>query len=245
MRPPDQWFAQARRCGLGPAARGARDRRRARACRAGRPARSCRVNVSPGTLVSEEVARGAARRSAATWSSSSPRTTSSRATRRSTPSSTGCAQRGARIAVDDAGAGYAGLQQMVRIKPDILKLDRSLISGIHRDASKIALLEAMARFATTTGAAVCAEGIEEIDELRVLGPLRRDLRAGLRARPSRARLAGSRRRRGAVRGDRRDPLGHARAGRRGRPPAARSRSATSPTPSVRCGRAPTSTARVD
>jgi GAF domain-containing protein len=79
--------------------------------------------------------------------------------------------RGARIAVDDAGAGYAGLQQLIRIKPDILKLDRSLVQGVHADDAKIALLEALSRFAVTTGAAVCGEGIEEVDELRTLARL--------------------------------------------------------------------------
>ena len=76
--------------------------------------------------------------------------------------------RGARIAVDDAGAGYAGLQQVVRIAPEILKIDRSLITGIDVDASKMALVEALARFASTTGAAVCGEGIETAAELRML-----------------------------------------------------------------------------
>ena len=76
--------------------------------------------------------------------------------------------RGARIALDDAGAGYAGLQQLIRVRPDIVKVDRSLVAGIHEDASKLALLEALAHFATTTGAAVCAEGVEELSELRAL-----------------------------------------------------------------------------
>jgi hypothetical protein len=73
--------------------------------------------------------------------------------------------------VDDAGAGYAGLQQLVRVKPDIVKLDRSLITNVDADGSKIALLEALARFASTTGAAVCGEGIETAAELRALARL--------------------------------------------------------------------------
>ena len=80
-------------------------------------------------------------------------------------------ERGARIALDDAGAGYAGLQQLIRLRPDIVKVDRSLVAGIHADASKRALLEALARFAGTTGAAVCAEGVEELAELRALAGL--------------------------------------------------------------------------
>ena len=125
-------------------------------------------------------------------------------------------QRGARIAVDDAGAGYAGLQQLVRIKPEILKLDRSLIQGIQSDEAKIALLDALARFATTTGAAVCAEGIEELAELGVLG--RFDVtyaqgyalgRPAARGPPSRA---------DPRRGGGRAALGHARRRRRLRRP---------------------------
>jgi diguanylate cyclase (GGDEF)-like protein len=76
--------------------------------------------------------------------------------------------RGARVALDDAGAGYAGLQQIIRVAPDILKLDRALVHGSHADASRQALLEALIWFASSTGAAVCGEGIEDFADLRVL-----------------------------------------------------------------------------
>ena len=76
--------------------------------------------------------------------------------------------RGARVALDDAGAGYAGLQQMIRIAPDMLKLDRTLVHGAHADASRQALLEALIGFASSTGAAICAEGVEDLDDLRAL-----------------------------------------------------------------------------
>jgi diguanylate cyclase (GGDEF)-like protein len=76
--------------------------------------------------------------------------------------------RGARVALDDAGAGYAGLQQLIRVAPDILKLDRALVHGAHADASRRALLEALISFAADTGAAVCAEGVEDLDDLRAL-----------------------------------------------------------------------------
>ena len=56
--------------------------------------------------------------------------------------------RGARVALDDAGAGYAGLQQIIRIAPDILKLDRALVHGAHADGSRQALLEALIGFAS-------------------------------------------------------------------------------------------------
>jgi EAL domain/GAF domain len=83
----------------------------------------------------------------------------------------GLRARGARVALDDAGAGYAGLQQVIRIAPDILKVDRSLVHGAHSDPSRYALLEALVSFAGTTGAAVCGEGVEDLADLRALGDL--------------------------------------------------------------------------
>ena len=77
-------------------------------------------------------------------------------------------ERGARIALDDAGNGYAGLQQIIRVAPDILKLDRSLVDGVHDDPHRFALLEALISFASTTRAAVCAEGVETLEDLAVL-----------------------------------------------------------------------------
>jgi diguanylate cyclase (GGDEF)-like protein len=76
--------------------------------------------------------------------------------------------RGARIAVDDAGEGYAGLQQVMRMRADVIKLDRALIAEVHADPAKIALVGSLVHFARSTGASICAEGIETLDELRVL-----------------------------------------------------------------------------
>jgi EAL domain-containing protein (putative c-di-GMP-specific phosphodiesterase class I) len=76
--------------------------------------------------------------------------------------------RGARIAVDDAGAGYAGLNQVMRVQPDVIKLDRSLIEGVHCDGAKAALVEFFVMFARRVGAGVCTEGIETLEELRTL-----------------------------------------------------------------------------
>jgi hypothetical protein len=75
------------------------------------------------------------------------------------------------VALDDAGAGYAGLQQLIRVAPDILKIDRSLVHGAHADPSRYALLEALVSFAGTTGAAVCGEGVEDLADLHALADL--------------------------------------------------------------------------
>jgi diguanylate cyclase (GGDEF)-like protein len=166
VRPPDLWFAQARRCGLGNALE-ARAIANALAV-PGRPAGTfLTLNASPAALVSPEVARVlpddltdiVIELTEDELFASDAGLDAQLAVLR---------ERGARIAVDDAGAGYAGLQQLIRIKPDILKLDRSLVEGVHADTSKTALLESLSRFAISTGAAVCAEGIEDVDELRAL-----------------------------------------------------------------------------
>ena len=93
--------------------------------------------------------------------------------------------RGARIAVDDAGAGYAGLQQVMRMQADIIKLDRSLIQDIHADRVKAALVHSLVHFASETGADLCAEGIECLEELRTLVQLGVTLAQGyVLARPA-------------------------------------------------------------
>lgn len=67
---------------------------------------------------------------------------------------------GALLAVDDAGAGYAGLQQILAMRPQILKVDRSLVEGIDTDEAKAALLEMLGVFAGRIDAWVLAEGVE-------------------------------------------------------------------------------------
>lgn len=77
-------------------------------------------------------------------------------------------ERGVRVAVDDAGAGYSGLQQIVRLRPDVIKLDMSLTQNIDKDLARRALASAMVQFAKDTNATVVAEGIETAAELRTL-----------------------------------------------------------------------------
>jgi EAL domain-containing protein (putative c-di-GMP-specific phosphodiesterase class I) len=79
--------------------------------------------------------------------------------------------RGVRIAVDDVGEAYAGLQRVMRIRPDLLKVDRSLVMRVHERPEQAALLEAVVHFAARTGALVCAEGVECAEELAVLADL--------------------------------------------------------------------------
>jgi EAL domain-containing protein (putative c-di-GMP-specific phosphodiesterase class I) len=93
-------------------------------------------------------------------------------------------ERGALIALDDAGAGYAGLQHILGIKPHLIKLDRRLIENIDGDETKRALVEMIGSFATRVHAEVLAEGIERAAELDTLVSLGVTMAQGyLLARP--------------------------------------------------------------
>jgi diguanylate cyclase (GGDEF)-like protein len=169
FRPPDQWFTQAHRAGLGPALEAAALRAALRAH--GRPERTfLAVNVSPGALLSPEVRAALPEDLAGIVIELTEHELFSTdvALDRELEQ---LRARGARIALDDAGNGYAGLQQIIRVAPDILKLDRSLVDGVHADPHRFALLEALISFAATTRAAVCAEGVETLDDLAVLAAM--------------------------------------------------------------------------
>lgn len=81
-------------------------------------------------------------------------------------------RRGLRIAIDDAGSGFASLRHVLHIRPDIIKLDRTLITGINGDEAQRALGAAMAEFARRLGATIVAEGIETEAELAAVTDLR-------------------------------------------------------------------------
>jgi len=80
-------------------------------------------------------------------------------------------ERGLKLAIDDAGAGFAGLQHLLRLQPDIIKLDMTLIQSINVDPARRALAGAMQMFARQTGAVLIAEGVETRDELSTLAQL--------------------------------------------------------------------------
>lgn len=93
--------------------------------------------------------------------------------------------RGIRFALDDVGAGYAGLAALALLAPDFVKIDMALIRGCHRDPAKQAVIAALVQYARQTGAAVIAEGVETADELRAVCGLGVDLLQGfLYARPT-------------------------------------------------------------
>jgi len=169
FRPSDHWFTQAHRAGLGAAleAHALRAALRARS----RPERTfLALNVSPGALLSPDVRDALPEDLSGIVIELTEHELFS--TEAALDRELGeLRARGARIALDDAGNGYAGLQQIIRVAPDILKLDRSLVDGVHDDPHRFALLQALISFASTTRAAVCAEGVERLDDLAVLASM--------------------------------------------------------------------------
>lgn len=76
--------------------------------------------------------------------------------------------RGLRIAVDDAGSGYASFSHILRLKPDVVKLGQNLIRRLDSDPGSRALATALVRLARDTGGSVTAEGVETDAELATL-----------------------------------------------------------------------------
>jgi EAL domain-containing protein (putative c-di-GMP-specific phosphodiesterase class I) len=75
---------------------------------------------------------------------------------------------GVHIAVDDAGAGYATFRHVLRLRPDIIKMDHSITQHINEDPARMALAAALVIFAGEIGAVLVAEGVETPGELAAL-----------------------------------------------------------------------------
>jgi EAL domain-containing protein (putative c-di-GMP-specific phosphodiesterase class I) len=67
---------------------------------------------------------------------------------------------GVHLAVDDAGAGYATFRHVLRLRPDIIKMDRSITQRLNEDPARLALATALVIFAGEIGAVLIAEGVE-------------------------------------------------------------------------------------
>jgi EAL domain-containing protein (putative c-di-GMP-specific phosphodiesterase class I)/DNA-binding NarL/FixJ family response regulator len=87
-------------------------------------------------------------------------------------------QRGYRIAVDDLGAGYAGLNSFTLLDPKIVKLDMTLVRDVHCTPRKQRVVEAIARLCGDLGMLVVAEGVENAAERDMLVDLGCDLLQG-------------------------------------------------------------------
>jgi len=85
---------------------------------------------------------------------------------------------GFRIAVDDLGAGYAGLTSFAALEPEVVKLDMSIVQGVDRDPIKRKLVGSVTGLCRELGILVVAEGVEQTAERELLTELGCDLLQG-------------------------------------------------------------------
>lgn len=163
---PDQWFAAAGASGLGPELE-AKALGEALRARAGLPAGTfLSVNVSPRYLATPPVARVLAAPGdlggvviELTEHVPYGETTQLRA------ELDRLRARGARIALDDTGSGYSGLQQIADLRPDVVKLDRAFVDGLDGNEVKAVFAEFLTGVASRLDAQLLAEGVERVPEL--------------------------------------------------------------------------------
>jgi EAL domain-containing protein (putative c-di-GMP-specific phosphodiesterase class I)/DNA-binding NarL/FixJ family response regulator len=171
-RTPDQWFADAAAVGLGTELELSAVGAALRHLEALDPSWMLAINVSPSTIFADEfealIRDVDLSRLAFEITEHQPIADYVALTR-----ATGDLRaRGALISVDDAGAGYASFRHILKLNPDVIKLDISLTRDVDHDPVKRALAASLERFAEDIGAAITAEGIEtqaELDALRELG----------------------------------------------------------------------------
>lgn len=80
----------------------------------------------------------------------------------------GLREAGVRIALDDIGFGHSSLEALIMLEPDVIKVDRALIGGVHKDEAKRRALASLLRVVATWGGEVVAEGVETRNDLGVL-----------------------------------------------------------------------------
>lgn len=170
-RPPDAWFAEAFEVGLGPELEAAA-MREALAVMAELPAGLyVSLNASPASVIAgaveDVVARAPGERLVVELTEHDVVTDYEALERALAP----VRRAGVRLAVDDTGAGFASLRHILRLGPEVIKLDRTLTQGVDTDLVRRSLAVALVRFAGEAGATLTAEGVETAGELAVLREL--------------------------------------------------------------------------
>lgn len=170
--PPDVWFAEAEKAGLGLELELAAVARAVELLPALAPDVALGINVGPRAFCSDQLvgALGGADPARllveltehAFVADMAPLVAARRRLRAA----------GVKVALDDGGAGYSGLSRILELAPDVIKLDRVLIAGIDTDPVRRSLAAALVAFATETGATIVAEGVETAGELDAVRALR-------------------------------------------------------------------------
>jgi EAL domain-containing protein (putative c-di-GMP-specific phosphodiesterase class I) len=165
---PDRWFNEAEEVGLGPDLEVLAVRSALASLQALPPGTYLAVNVSPQTLASHRLRRTfdgmRLDRLVLEVTEHAPVEDYPRVIK----AFDRLRERGARLAIDDVGAGFASLRHILRLAPDIIKLDIALTRDIDSDPVRRAMTSSLISFARETRASIIAEGIETHAELRTL-----------------------------------------------------------------------------
>jgi EAL domain-containing protein (putative c-di-GMP-specific phosphodiesterase class I)/DNA-binding NarL/FixJ family response regulator len=171
-RPPDAWFAEASRVGLLTDLELVAVRRALNQLDHLPQGLSLSVNVSPGTLASgslvDLLGGVISERVVLEMTEQSPVERYDELNASLRP----LREMGVRFAIDDVGAGYASLRHVVALTPDLMKVDRTLVTDINSDHMRRSLMGRLVSFAGEVGVGVVAEGVEtetQLETLREIG----------------------------------------------------------------------------
>jgi EAL domain-containing protein (putative c-di-GMP-specific phosphodiesterase class I)/CheY-like chemotaxis protein len=171
-RPPDVWFADAEAVGLGVELELAALRAALAAAERLPASAFVAINIGPAAAESDELAHHLGgverrRRTVLEITEHAPIADYDALASRLEP----LRASGVRLAIDDAGAGFASLRHIVLLRPDFIKLDVSLTRDIDSDVARRALARGLTSFGTEIGTTIVGEGVETASELRTLQEL--------------------------------------------------------------------------
>jgi len=170
-RGPDRWFADAASVGLGARMELAAIEKALRALQVLPEPMFLAINASPGTLLSPDMTAVCLELDCSRLVLELTEHVPVEDYQAVHTATARLREEGARLAVDDTGAGYAGFRHLLSLSPDIVKLDVSLTRGVDADPARRALAAALVTFTDTVGATLIAEGVETADELSTLQQL--------------------------------------------------------------------------
>lgn len=172
LRSPDRWFSEAHAVAVGAELELLAVRKALSACAALPAPLTASVNISPDTLVAASVMEALSgfdpRRIVIEITEHVPIADYQPILNALAP----LRERGMRVAIDDAGAGYSSMRHILSMRPDVIKFDISLTRNVDRDPVRRAMAAALAEFARRAETVIVAEGIEteqEFETLRQLG----------------------------------------------------------------------------
>jgi EAL domain-containing protein (putative c-di-GMP-specific phosphodiesterase class I) len=175
--PPDRWFAAAAQLGLAAELTVMVLQRALAIAAAAPPGAFCSVNVGPDELVDPRV-QDTLNTDLSGIVVELTEHAGVEPSRVLADALSALRSRGAVIAVDDVGSGHAGLTQLLAVRPEIVKLDRGLTSGVAEDPGRRDLIDAVRQLTVRLGARMIAEGVETYAECEALVRLGVDLGQG-------------------------------------------------------------------